>query len=89
MQAVVTYATNRIDLFCREHLGGDSDETRRRFIHWNYDFFLASPTFWLPVGRRFWLTSPISDDKQLLTLGSLGRLVIPPGEYLALPRSIA
>ena len=51
---LATYQTNRIDLFCRQWLGSDSDETRRQFIRWNYDAFRESPTFWLKVGQRYW-----------------------------------
>ena len=30
---------NRIDLFCKKWLGGDDDDTRRRFILYNFDWF--------------------------------------------------
>ena len=84
MRELVTYATNRIDLFCREHLGSDSDETRRRFIRWNYPWFQLHPTFWLPVGRAFWTANPLIDSHVILSLdGDL--LVLPPGDHLLLP----
>ena len=58
MQERVTVPTNRIDLFCLKHLGSDDDATRRQFIRWNLAWFRESPTFWLPVGRRFWISPP-------------------------------
>ena len=58
MQETVLYETNRIDLFCLEHLGSADDATRRRFIRWNYDHFVESPTFWLPLGETFYISSP-------------------------------
>lgn len=83
MQQRATYSTNRIDLFCRKWLGSVSDETRRQFIGYNYDWFLHSPTFWLPVGQLFWIVTPVSDQLVLSLQGR--RLVIPPGEFLEIP----
>ena len=54
-----TYQTSRIDLYCKVHLGSDSDENRRNFIRWNFTHFRRSPTFWLPVGQMFWIAPPI------------------------------
>lgn len=84
MQEEATYETNRIDLYTRKWLGSDSDATRRAFIRWNYQWFQHNPTFWLPVGRRFWLASPLSDSKRILTLGGR-RLVLPMHNYLVIP----
>ena len=58
MKQEVEYTTNRLDLFCLKWLGSDSDETRRLFIRWNLAHFRASPTFWLPIGRLFWISPP-------------------------------
>ena len=58
LQQRATYQTNRIDLFCKTWLNGDNDEARRNFIRWNFQWFRASPTFWLPVGRLFWVSQP-------------------------------
>ena len=54
----ITYQTNRIDLACKQWLGSDSDANRRNFIRWNFGWFQSSPTFWLPVGRLFWISRP-------------------------------
>ena len=54
-----TYQTSRIDSFCLANLGSDSDETRRKFIRWNYQALRASPTFWLRVGQRYWIQPPV------------------------------
>ena len=61
MQRQVTYRVNRIDLACKEWLGSDSDADRRNFIRWNFQWFRSSPTFWLPLGRLFWITPPTAD----------------------------
>ena len=58
MQQQATYQTSRVDLFCRQWLGSDSDEARRNFIRWNFDHFRSSPTFWLPIGKMFWTSPP-------------------------------
>ena len=50
---------NRIDLFCKKWLGGDDDDTRRRFILYNFEALRASPTFWLRPGRFYWVTPPL------------------------------
>ena len=66
MQERVTYQTNRLDLMSRRWLGSDDDETRAKFIRWNFDFFRYSPTFWLPVGRLFWITPPLVESREVL-----------------------
>lgn len=72
--AVVTLKTNRLDLFCLEHLGTNDDQTRRNVIRWNTEYFAANPTFWLDVGRDLWTVPP--------PLPTYGKLLVGPGTYL-------
>ena len=60
-QERATYQTNRIDLFCREWLGDDSDAARRRFVGWNWQSWFREPanaTFWLVPGRLYYVEEP-------------------------------
>ena len=72
MQRKATYQTNRIDLFCKTHLDSDSDAIRRRFIRWNLGWFRQSPTFWLPVGRWFWVEPPVGPWTPLEAASGVG-----------------
>lgn len=47
-------------MLTKRWMGGDSDEIRRRFISFNFQWFRYSPTFWLPIGRLFWITEPMA-----------------------------
>ena len=77
MRQAVTLDTNRIDLFTLKWLGSADDATQREFIKWNYDWFHYNQTYWLPLDRFFWLSTPVQDtgaalllDGALLTFGA-------------------
>ena len=69
MQERVTFETNRLDLYARRWLGSDSDDNRRKIILWNFAWFKYSPTFWLPVGRLFWISEPLPSARPVLAFG--------------------
>ena len=66
--ARVTIATNRIDLFAREHLGGATDANIRNLIAWNPDYFAARRTFWLGDGDTLNIGPPISTPRYYLVV---------------------
>ena len=66
--ARVTIATNRIDLFAREHLGGATDANIRNLIAWNADYFAARRTFWLGDGDVLNTSPPVATPRYLLVV---------------------
>ena len=66
--AKVTTATNRVDLFAREHLGGAADANIRNLISWNVDYFAARRTFWLGDGDTLNTSPPVAVPRYLLVV---------------------
>lgn len=61
--AIVLPETNRVDSFAQAH-----GITEEEVVWWNVDYFLENRTFWLPVGRDFFTSVPLSQQGSVLLL---------------------
>ena len=80
--AIVTEATNRIDLFCLEHFGVNDDATRRQFIRWNMEYFSDNPTFWLRTGDDLYTQEPLVPSESRLRIDGEGELLLDSNSRL-------